>query len=140
VTLYGPDETDDEILASCDDGIREVVRFLRELGFRTTDSGDGRSKPTEEEWVHGKRHPQGCRVFDTPHVVICTEPLALVPEALRLAEVLTSIGVELTTLGPVGTPDGVRITADFNPVERVGVITLVHLDDAQLAERRRSRS
>lgn len=36
-----------------DPGIREAVRWLRGLGYWTTDSGDGVTKPAEEQSVDG---------------------------------------------------------------------------------------
>lgn len=36
----------DDIIAACDPGIRRVVAWLRERGFKTTDSGDGVTKPS----------------------------------------------------------------------------------------------
>jgi len=44
-----------------DPGIRQVVRWLRRIGYKTTDSGDGVSKPADE------------RTYDVPHVVIRIE-------------------------------------------------------------------
>jgi hypothetical protein len=63
-----------------DPGIREVVRFLNDRGFHTTDSGDGRSKP--QEWFDaGDAIPY-------PHVVVASSPMGLAHEALSVARVL----------------------------------------------------
>lgn len=44
--------------AALDPGIRETVRWLNDLGYTTSDSGDGVSKP------------HVARVFDFPHVYV----------------------------------------------------------------------
>ncbi len=46
-----------------DPGIADVVIMLRNLGFNTGDSGDGRSKPDDE------------RVFDVKHVSCTLDPM-----------------------------------------------------------------
>jgi hypothetical protein len=60
------------IVAWLDPGIRSTVEMLWRHGFRTTDSGDGVSKP------------EAGRVFDMPHVA-CVCPVSLLKsEADRL--------------------------------------------------------
>jgi hypothetical protein len=66
--------------ASLDPGIRDVVRALNRIGFDTTDSGDGVSKPADE------------RVFGVPHVACRVSAGTLLAEADRLAEWLTRLG------------------------------------------------
>ena len=44
--------------SALDPGIRETVRWLNDLGYNTSDSGDGVTKPAVG------------RVFDFPHVVV----------------------------------------------------------------------
>lgn len=71
-------EVDDDLITdTLDPGIRDVVVEIRAAGFRTTDSGDGASKPAD------------ARVFDCPHVV-CTvaERARLFEEADRLQALL----------------------------------------------------
>lgn len=48
--------TDDLDYESLDPGIREHVRKVRALGYETTDSGDGVSKPADYEGVPPYRH------------------------------------------------------------------------------------
>lgn len=64
-----------------DPGIREVVRRLREAGFNTCDSGDGRSKPDNE------------RALDEPHVFALCKPEDIILESRRLHIVVSSWGV-----------------------------------------------
>lgn len=61
-----------------DQGIRVIVRSLREAGFKTTDSGDGVSKPADE------------RVFECRHVVAAVNHDAMVSESHRMASLLGS--------------------------------------------------
>lgn len=111
-------------VAPLDEGIREVVALVRELGFVTTDSGDGRSKPAE------------ARVFDFPHVVMVTQPDRLIDHSRGLAEQLEQCGVEVTAQGD-STGAGVWIQATFDPRSEVGVIMLGGLNDEGLREARR---
>lgn len=103
--------TDDLDYAKLDPGIREAVRWLRELGFNTTDSGDGRSKPEEARSIEG------------PHVVIVYEG----PDFLEIvAEDL--LGLLADRFGEV--PGDVEIQANFNP--RDGVCMILVLGDGLL--------
>ena len=67
-----------------DPGIRKLVWFLRTLGFRTTDSGDGVSKPSTERMIH------------RPHVYIEVDPRDLLSETDRVYRLLGMFGVDLT--------------------------------------------
>ncbi len=63
--------------AELDPGVREFVRELQERGYRTTDSGDGRTK-----------HPT-CRVMAGAHIIlVCakSEVEAVMQEVIDLAE------------------------------------------------------
>lgn len=63
-----------------DPGIRDIVRDLRAVGFHTTDSGDGVSKPVNE------------RVFHVPHVAVrVTDLNTLVKQADELLAALVYI-------------------------------------------------
>jgi len=65
-----------------DPGVRDLVAALNAHGFRTTDSGDGVSKP-----------PSG-RVFDFPHVFMVVASARLVAEADRLHRLRGALGCE----------------------------------------------
>jgi hypothetical protein len=59
-----------------DPGIALTVAFLRQHGLKTTDSGDGRSKPADE------------RTIDAPHVHVVCEALDMVPTSKLMAKLL----------------------------------------------------
>lgn len=102
-----------------DPGIRFVVQTLRTWGFRTTDSGDGQSKPEEQ------------REIQIPHVVMVIEdPACLVAEANRLASLLSSIGVEIVPIGPDDT--NVEIHATYDAADRSATLILLGLNDEVL--------
>jgi hypothetical protein len=63
-----------------DPGIREIVRALNDVGFETTDSGDGVSKPADW-YASGEAIP-------FPHVVAQTTPETMVADAHRMVFVL----------------------------------------------------
>lgn len=72
-----------------DPGIRRLVVWLNSLGFKTTDSGDGVTKPEEHRSLEG------------PHVFMTTTPDKMVEEANRLhALILNAIVIGL----PAGHP------------------------------------
>ncbi len=62
-----------------DPGIREVVRFMNDNGFHTTDSGDG---------VRQCAAGRGCTF---PHVIARCSPLDMVQEARRLLDLPWSV-------------------------------------------------
>jgi len=89
--------------ARLDPGVRELVRALTENGYRTTDSGDGVSKP-----------PAG-RMFEFPHVFMATTPASLVAESDRLQGLLAALNCE-----------GWTVEATYRPGEP-GMIGLLDL-------------
>lgn len=95
-----------------DMGIRKVVRWLREQGFETTDSGDGESKS------------DGARVFDMPHVAIRCTRKDLITEADRLEDLI------LTHLR--GIYEEIHIEATYDPSDRSCVLLLLRLSDWML--------
>lgn len=97
-------------------GIRRTVVWLNEVGgFRTTDSGDG------------KTHDYGCD-RDHPYIVITVDKPEkfLVKEANRLHTVLLYRGIEVVPVGEGGP----CIQASYDPVNEIGVIDLSNVDDA----------
>jgi hypothetical protein len=78
-----------------DPGIKATVHLLRAHGFKTTDSGDGVSKPADE------------RVFDCPHVAATVKPKDIVAEARRMQGVLG---------------DEWRVEASYSPGDGVAVL------------------
>jgi hypothetical protein len=105
-----------------DPGIRRVVRWLREHGFETTDSGDGVSK-----WSL----IQDGEALDFPHVFMVVRPEEMVAEARRLRGELASIGI---TCAPEGM-GGPSIVVSFDPaaeVDDIAILALTGLPDAGL--------
>lgn len=69
-----------------DPGIRDVVRLLNDAGFKTTDSGDGVSKP--KPWYEPDERGI-TEALPFPHVVcLVANRRALILEAHRLQAVL----------------------------------------------------
>jgi len=97
-----------------DPGIREVVRWLNDNGFKTVDSGDGKTKFTEDgkplpEWESAD--PEFDMVIPHPHVVIEVVPDALVAETDRLHRLVQ----ERAPVEPVGLDDAVTIQGTYDP-------------------------
>lgn len=97
-----------------DPNIRETVRRLHELGFRTTDSGDG-----------SKAGVMDCAIGEAM-VAIHVNPRDLASEAMRLAKCLTAAGIELLEVGS----EGPQIQASYDPIEGTAVIALYRVDDS----------
>lgn len=102
-----------------DPGIRETVRFLRDHGFHTTDSGDGVTKPEDE------------RVFHRPHVVSVVDPEVLVERANYLLWLLRSAGVDVDATGPDDDDKTASVEASYDPCTKTGLI-LLFCGDEQL--------
>ena len=100
-------------------GIARLVHWLRDSGFDTIDSGDGRTSE------HDCDRPY-------PYVVM----RGVEADARRLAAHLRGLGIPLPpsteVWGEGETPIGVMIQYTYNPVEDLGLVELIGLDDAQL--------
>lgn len=109
--------------AHLDPHIRETVRWLAALGFRPTDSGDGRSKTIG-------------RVFDYPHVFMTCAPGELIAEADRLAREFAAAGAVLVPPEKKRMPKGAirgHIEAHYEPRDgETGVLALCGVDDEAL--------
>lgn len=68
--------------AELDPGIRRVVVWLRSLGCRTTDSGDGASKPDD------------ARVLNFPHVYLVVSKSAFFATVHRLEAAIDALGID----------------------------------------------
>jgi len=107
-----------------DPGVRKLVAWLNDIGFTTTDSGDGLSK-------------FACGIDEAlafPHVALRCEPSELIDEAQRLRVRLALRGITCTA------PDGAfplrpMIEASYNPVDGVAVIFLSNVSDAMLGDK-----
>jgi len=105
--------------STLDPGITRTVGWLQGLGFHTTDSGDGVSKPKNE------------RVFDFPHVVIVVDnPEHLISESKRIQFFLELRGIFVEPQTEDGL--GVSIEAAYDLGARVGTILLSGVSDAIL--------
>lgn len=146
-----------EMIAECDPGIREVVRWLNEHAFDTCDSGDGRWKfrcpacqhpPGEKHDTidcgrrYGKivvrRERPGC-ALDYPHVFVQVDHRAAIAEADRLVCILRGSGVTVVQVGALDEkykPAGAWIQLTYDPVSETSLIELAHLDDELLANAR----
>lgn len=100
-----------------DPGVRMLVSLLRQHGFETTDSGDGKTK--------------GDDGLDVPHVHMTCHAQLMAFEADRLHRVLSLHGV---TVQPIDDPKSPCIQATYDPaaVDSTGVISLFGVTDAMI--------
>ncbi len=124
-----------------DPGIRETVRWLRGLGFNTTDSGDGVSKRPgdcvcQPHMSHTNQPCVACvesGVYDCwlpyANVAMVVPPLGGVAGAWDLAGELYKLGIDVKE----GGPSGPSVQFTFDPADASGIITLMNVDDALLA-------
>ena len=105
-----------------DPGIGATVRWLQGLGYETTDSGDGVSKP--QAWYDsGEAMP-------VPHVNVrwpCPDTLALA--ARHLAWLVRRAGVEVR---PIGAEGCASIQATYDPADGSASLLVCGVDDAML--------
>lgn len=100
-----------------DPGVRMLVSLLRQHGFETTDSGDGKSK--------------GKDGLDVPHVHMVCHAQLVAFEADRLHRVLSLHGV---TIQPIDNPESPCIQATYDPasVDSTAVISLFGVTDSMI--------
>ena len=104
-----------------DQNIRNVVKFLNENNFNTTDSGDGVSK-NRAEIEH---------VLPYPHVFMTCKPTDLWSESCRLLSLLKENGINVQPIGPEGCTHP-SIQSNLDPTSEIAFITLNHVDDEVL--------
>lgn len=110
---------DTDIVADLDPGIRDVVVWLDAHGFRTTDSGDGVTKPAAG-W-----DPEFCE--DEPHVHMALNKGGSIERAADLLALqLREAGIAVVEFGHEG---GAWIQASYDPVKRTAMLHLYHLND-----------
>lgn len=100
-----------------DPGIRETVKFLHSFGYRTTDSGDGVSKPAADPTL---------TVYDDylpyPHVVVKTSsPEGAIMEARHIADALEVCGNLNKKIEPGD------ITLQYDPIDDTSVIIISNI-------------
>lgn len=99
-------------------GIRQVVRWLRENGFETTDSGDGITNVALG--MEG--------ALDVPHVfMVAVNPAAGIDECNRLHALLLAHGL---------MPESGTIQLMYDPSDGVTVIALYNIDDEAFSHAR----
>lgn len=103
-----------------DPGIRKTVKWLRERGFETADSGDGVTKAGAI--ADGD-------ALDYPHVFISCFNEDIVSESCRLMRKLSELGCLCESIGPDNKP---CIQATFDPADDSACIELRHVNDARL--------
>lgn len=101
-------KVDPKTIAELDPGIREVVRYLNDHNFATTDSGDGVTKlaagwPAEE-------------VLDYPHVAVHSEVYGMVGRA-RLVLRRLQIGADEGRV-----PAGFTVQLTYDPADDSAII------------------
>lgn len=100
-----------------DPGIRNVVRFLRENGFETTDSGDG-----------SKAEAMDC-ALDVPNVFCVVPKEVAFDEADRLQRLICEkLQVDAGAL----IAGGIAVELTYSPLDQVCVLSLFGLDDSKL--------
>lgn len=95
--------SDDFDYSQLDEGIREVVRALRDAGFDTCDSGDG-----------SKADEMGCALH-CPNVSAICDIETLVEEGDRMLEVLGEGWIVQASYSP---NDGYAVLHAYQPTER----------------------
>jgi len=122
-----------------DPGIRKLVKLLRENGFETTDSGDGKTKGDlglDYPHVHIKvvDDPKDGRFGDLLRAKLRHRPEALLAvigtvECERLAKLLAIRGVSFDRPGegPWGVPE---IQMTYGYPDRMVFISLLNVDDS----------
>lgn len=99
-------------------GIRQTVKWLRDNGFQTTDSGDGKTGDCECD------HPY-------PYVAMTvTNPDRLISETLRLVDLLNDQGITIEAM----TEENVTpvVQASYDAGDGYAVIFMANVDDAKL--------
>jgi hypothetical protein len=116
---------DQKTIDGLDPGIRKTVVWMNTLGYETTDSGDGKTKPAQgltlEDGVRPEAHV--CIPFDREdqmHWYGWVDRLMWHMRALSISVV------------PVGHPDGVWLQMTYDPVTGRAILDVVHLDDERL--------
>jgi hypothetical protein len=98
---WEPMELSDSVINALDDGIRYEVVLLNAHGFKTTDSGDGESKPAD------------AIAIDTPHVHAMVRVEAMKAEADRMKSLL---GADWTVEASYSTDDGRAVLTAIRPL------------------------
>lgn len=101
-----------EQLEQLNPGIRMMVQWLREMGFDTRDSGDGRTHQFECD-------------LPIPYVHIMVEPAKLVEETDRLMRLLAKVGIEIEPCDEEGKVPSIESV--YLPANRMGLISVFNV-------------
>lgn len=104
-------------------GIRGTVAWLNANGFKTCDSGDG------------KTHDFECD-RDTAYVVVQVPASLLVTESDRLYTILTRKLIRVGEIGPEPVDEMVMIQSTYDPANGLAFIDVIGLSDVMLMRRR----
>ena len=99
--------------------------MLADAGFITVDSGDGETHDYECDREHGYV------------VCIVADPLDLVAEARRLAQVVTAAGLVVVPSAMEDPAVGhVTIEGSYSPADDISILNLAHVHDRMLGAAR----
>jgi hypothetical protein len=98
-----------------DPGIRETVRWLRRLGWETTDSGDGVSKESDALWC------------PWPHVHVQIDGHEILAACGRMMNDLLAAGIEVAPCGNPEKEPSLEVT--YDPVDGIAILTVTNLND-----------
>lgn len=109
-----------------DPGIRSTVRWLRDAGFNTIDSGDGITKAEAIAEGHA---------MDAPHVFIRVTPERLSQTADVLLEFVQNSGFQVSAYSLDADAPGASffIEAHYSPVDGIATVCLIGRLDADAA-------
>lgn len=109
-----------------DPGIRRTVRWLRDAGFDTIDSGDGVTKA--ELIAEGY-------ALDVPHVYVRANPDNLAADARSLMDFVRAAGFRVSVCHRRDRPiTSFVIIATYNAADDTATVCLVGLGDSALGE------
>ncbi len=91
-------------------GIHKLVNMLRNLGFNTTDSGDGYTNIKEG---------MEC-ALDFPHVFMVIEPVHIVPESKRLLDLIRAF------------TDKGNVEVSYSPHDEVAILAVYNVLDEDI--------
>lgn len=133
-----------------DPGIRRLVRWLHDNGYKTTDSGDGvtkfkrrdelRERVLDGDYLDATSAAaelddaiDACNcAIEAPNVVIACPKSRLVAVADELQELLASVGIKCPPLSEDGGDPNIQ--ASYDPGNGIASILLTYVDDGMLPD------
>ena len=111
-------------VTTLDPGIRDTVQWMLDLGYETTDSGDGKTKPAQGD----------ADALPYPHVSMRTTRERLTFDADKLLEQLREIGIPIAPAGEDASRPAIQAT--YDPADGSALLILTGVDDALFAANR----